>query len=53
MNLLFFLNSAALGVGLRSLDTVATLLPLFFPRVAFAVRSLSMQKTQEGESDET
>lgn len=54
LRLLLLFVIAALGVGVKQLNPVAVILPLFFPRVAFAVRAVTMKKTsQEGENNET
>jgi hypothetical protein len=53
---LFLFVIAAIGVYFSVFNTIAALVPLFFPRIAIALRPLFSKKnntdTQNGETDE-
>lgn len=44
LRMVFLFAAAALGVSLSCFNTIAVLLPLFFPRLAIAVRPLFTKK---------
>lgn len=50
MRMVMLFAVAAVGTGLKEFNTIASLLPLFFPRIAIAMRPIFMrEKCERGE----